>query len=305
MEIFTEIIRLCDKYSNITVALGTFDGVHVGHQKIIGRAVELAKSIAGTSVVFTFSNHPLSIIDPARCPLQLITNEHKAELMQELGVDVLFNIPFTPDFLKLSPTDFITLLRANLQPKHIVVGPNYSFGYRGAGTPEFLRTAGEVSHFEVEVHPAVCINGNIVSSTVIRHLITEGNVAEASRLLGQPFKLKGIVISGDKRGRTLGFPTANLQIPEGFAVPNNGVYAVYVYIENRQYNGIVNIGTNPTFKGATRHIEAHVLNFAHDLYDKYIEIAFLNRIRGEKTFSSAEDLKSQICQDIHSAYKYY
>ncbi|MEG6585496.1 bifunctional riboflavin kinase/FAD synthetase [Dendrosporobacter sp. 1207_IL3150] len=305
MQIYSTVAKLCDKHSNIAIALGTFDGIHIGHQKIIGRAVELAKNCGGTSVVFTFSNHPLSIVDPTRCPIQLVTNEYKAELMLDLGVDILMNIPFTAELLKMSPTDFIELLRSNLNPTNIVVGPNYSFGFRSAGTPNLLAQAGNAHHFNVEVHPAVYLDGNIVSSTLIRQHISEGNVSEAARLLGRNFKLKGEVVTGDKRGRTLGFPTANINIPDGFAVPDNGVYAVSTSFDTMTYNSIANIGTNPTFKGNNRHIEVHLLDFDGNLYGKSITVEFLAKIRDEKTFSGANDLIKQISQDIATARNYY
>lgn len=305
MQIFTTVDKLCDKYPNITVALGTFDGVHLGHQKIIGKAVTLAKAINGTSVVFTFSNHPLSIVAPERCPSQIITNEYKAELLRSLGVDILINIPFTSTLLKYSPSEFIHLLQTNLKPKHVVVGPNYSFGYKCVGNPELLAKAGQKENFEVEVHPAVYLDGDLISSTLIRKFIAEGNVAESARLLGRSFRLKGEVVTGDQRGRMLGFPTANLNIPDNFAVPNNGVYAVRTYFNHSIYNSIANIGINPTFKGINRHIEVHLLDFDDNLYGKTIEVEFLEKIRPEKTFSNVHELVKQIKSDIEVAFKYY
>ncbi len=305
MQVFSTVDKLCDQYPNITVALGTFDGVHIGHQKIIGRAVALAKAIQGTSVVFTFSNHPLSIVDPQRCPAQLISNEYKAELMQELGVDVLLNIPFTFELLKYSAAEFIHLLKMNLTPKHIVIGPNYSFGYKCAGNPALLAEAGLKENFEVEVHPAVLMDGDIVSSTLIRKFIAEGNVSAGARLLGRNFRIKGQVITGDQRGRILGFPTANLALPDKFAVPNNGVYAVKTYYDHHVYPSIANIGINPTFNGTNRHIEVHLLNFSGDLYHQFIEIEFLEKLRSEKTFPGVHELIEQIKTDIQAAQSYY
>jgi len=305
MEIVTQVTALNVKYPGITMALGTFDGIHLGHQQIISQAVDLARQINGTSVVFTFSNHPLSIVAPERQPLQLVTQEDKAELIAELGVDILLTIPFTPEFLQLSATDFIRLLWENLSPKHIVVGPNYYFGYNRSGTPEMLQQAGKKNGFDVNIHPIVYLKNTIVSSTLIRKMISAGKVEQASFLLGRQFKIKGLVIHGEKRGRTLGYPTINLEISNQLLLPANGVYAVTIDIGRIQYNGIANIGTNPTFNGIQRHLEAHILDFTGDLYGTTVTVTFLQHIREQQKFSSADELKMQIGQDIKAAKHYY
>jgi len=305
MEIVTQLTALNVKYPGITMALGTFDGIHLGHQQIISQAVDLARQINGTSVVFTFSNHPLSIVAPERRPLQLVTQEDKAELIAELGVDILLTIPFTPEFLQLSATDFIRLLLENLSPKHIVVGPNYYFGYNRSGTPEMLQQAGKKNGFDVNIHPIVYLKNTIISSTLIRKMISSGKVEQASSLLGRKFKIKGLVIHGDKRGRTLGYPTINLEISNELVLPANGVYAVTIDIGDIQYNGIANIGTNPTFNGAQRHLEVHILDFTGDLYGTTVTVTFLQYIREQQKFSSADELKMQIGQDIKAAKHYY
>lgn len=305
MEIFNKIVNLNTDFPGITIALGTFDGIHIGHQKIISRAVDVAKQINGTSVVFTFSNHPLSIVAPERCPLQLVTQDYKAELIRELGVDVLLTIPFTTQFLQLSALQFISLAMKNLSPKHIVVGPNYFFGYKRSGTPEFLQQAGAQHGFTVEIHPTVYVNDTIVSSTLIRQMIATGNIDQAAQLLGRPVKIEGIVIHGAKRGRELGYPTINLEIANQLILPADGVYAVSLSIENTQYNGIANIGNNPTFNGIDRRLEVHILDYSGDLYGQSVTVIFLKHIRGQITFSSAAELKLQICQDIKAAQIYF
>jgi riboflavin kinase/FMN adenylyltransferase len=305
MQIVNKITNLNADFSGITIALGTFDGIHIGHQKIISRAVDLAKKINGTSVVFTFSNHPLSVVAPERCPLQLVTQDYKAELIQSLGVDILLTIPFTPEFLELSATQFLTLALENLSPKHIVVGPNYFFGYKRSGTPEVLQHAGIQHGFNVEIHPTVYVNNTIVSSTLIRQMVTAGNVEQAAHLLGRQFQIKGIVIHGAKRGRELGYPTVNLEIANDMVLPADGVYAVSVTIENTQYNGIANIGNNPTFNGVDRRLEVHILDFSGNLYGQSVVVSFLKHIRGQITFSSPTELKLQIYHDIKAAQVYY
>jgi len=305
MKIFNEIINLNADFPGITIALGTFDGIHIGHQKIISRAVNLAKQINGTSVVFTFSNHPLSVVAPQRCPLQLITQDYKAELIQELGVDVLLTIPFTPKFLQLSALQFIDLAMENLNPKHIVVGPNYFFGYKRSGTPEFLEQAGIKHGFNVEIHPIVYVNDTIVSSTLIRQMIAAGNIDQAAQLLGRPVQISGIVIHGAKRGRELGFPTINLEIAKQLILPADGVYAVAVKLGNSYYNGVANIGNNPTFQGNDRRLEVHILDYAGDLYGQPVTVIFRKNIRSQITFSNADELKLQICRDVAAAKMFF
>lgn len=304
MKIFTQLNDLSQQFPRIIVALGTFDGLHIGHQQIISRAVELARTIDGTSVVFTFSNHPLSIVDPDRCPLQIVTYEDKNKLIEGMGVDILLTIPFTPRFLVLSPAEFIALLLKILRPVYIVVGPNYSFGYKGTGTPEMLKSAGDTYGFKTEIQQAVYVDDTIVSSTIIRQLIAQGNVHQAARLLGRPLQIKGTVITGDQRGRTLGYPTANLTINEGLAIPDDGVYVVQILIDKVQYTGVANVGTNPTFNGSERRIEIYILKFTGNLYGQTVTVSFLERIRGEITFTTAEQLKKQISLDIKVAEDY-
>ncbi len=304
MQIINDITNLNLKLPGITIALGTFDGIHIGHQKIISRAVEVAKEINGTSIVFTFSNHPLSIVSPQHCPLQLVTQADKAQLIEKLGVDILLTIPFTPEFLQLSAAEFIQLAVSNLSPKHIVVGPNYFFGHKRSGTPEILQAAGREHGFTVEVHPTVYCNDTMVSSTLIRQRITSGHVEEIFPLLGRLFEIEGIVIHGAKRGRELGYPTINLEISSGMISPADGVYAVSLTIENIQYYGVANIGTNPTFKGHNRRLEVHILSFTGNLYGQSVKVSFLKHIRGQIAFANGEELKMQIFQDVKVAQNF-
>lgn len=301
MEVLTQMTNISRQYKKIAVALGTFDGVHVGHQRIINRAIEYAKEQNGISVVFTFSNHPLSVVAPERCPLQIITPEYKSKILSRMGVDVLLSIPFTPQFLKLSPEAFLQLLQDNLNPDYIVVGPNYSFGYKSAGTPELLKAAGKAGRFQVEIHSPVYVDSQLVSSTLIRQLAGDGDVSQAAKFLGRPLRIQGEVVHGDQRGKLLGYPTANINIASGMVIPANGVYAVSISYDHKCFDGVANIGTNPTFEGTERRIEVHLLNFAGNLYGRTIELDFLEHLRGEKTFSSANELKDQIHKDVGAA----
>jgi len=305
MQIINDVTNVNLNFPRIIMALGTFDGIHIGHQKIISQAVNLAKQINGTSVVFTFSNHPLSVVAPQHCPRQLVTLDYKAELIEKLGVDILMTIPFTPQFLQLSATQFIQLIVENLSPKHIVVGPNYFFGHKRSGTPELLQSAGKQHGFKVEIHPIVYCKDKIVSSTLIRQMIGIGHVDKVSPLLGRLFEIKGIVMHGAKRGRKLGYPTINLEICTQLISPPDGVYIVSLIIGDTQYRGIANIGDNPTFKETQRRLEVHILGFSGNLYGQLVTVSFLKQIRSQIAFSSAEELKQQISQDIEVAQHYY
>ena len=301
MQIFSTITNLTKEYSNIVVALGTFDGVHLGHQNIIKQAIRLAKSIQGTSVVFTFSNHPLGVISPKKCPLQISDNICKETAMRDLGVDILMNIPFTKELVTVTPLNFLELLQENLAPKYVVVGPNYTFGYKGEGNPKLLLKRSQDFGFISEIHPVVHLNNQIISSTKIRHLLLDGQLEAANMLMGRPFRLCSKVVHGDERGRLLGFPTANLAIENNRVMLPNGIYVVHVFFREKTYRGIANIGTNPTFDGVKRHIEVHILEFKQDIYDQLITIEFVQKIRDEEKFSSVDQLVKQIKLDIKQA----
>ncbi|MDR3563570.1 MAG: bifunctional riboflavin kinase/FAD synthetase [Negativicutes bacterium] len=305
MQIFTQLSEIPRPFEKTAIALGTFDGVHIGHQKIIGRAVELAKQSGSTSVVFTFTNHPLSVIDPKRCPPQIITTDYKAELIADLGVDILLSVPVTKEFLQMAPQEFIDLMHDKLHPAYIVVGPNYHFGFRGAGTPATLQEAEALQGFEAVIHPAVSIQDTLVSSTAIRQYIQQGDVGMASRLLGRPPRFSGLVSTGDGRGRKIGYPTANMVINDRLVTPGNGVYAVRVQVGTERYNGVANVGTNPTFGGMNRRMETHLIDYHGDLYGQTIAVDFLAKLRDEQKFTSVDQLTAQIAADLLAAQKYY
>lgn len=305
MQVFSKIIDLTSLSSNIVIALGTFDGVHVGHQSIIRRAIELAKGLHGISMVFTFSNHPNSIVAPERVPLQIGDEFSKKHLLDELGVDVLVNIPFTKRFAKISPEEFLITLRDNYAPKYLVAGPNYTFGHRGKGNVKMLLREGKNYGFEAEIHSGVYLDGRMVSSTQIRKLLAAGELDLANEYLGRPFTFSGRVIHGDKRGRKLGFPTANLAINDTRAMLPNGVYAVQAVLHDGRYHGVANIGTNPTFDGCNRRLETNILDFSENIYDAVLQVQFLHKLRDEQKFSSAENLVKQMHLDIKNAEKYF
>lgn len=306
MEVFTQIKNI-RQYPHIFMALGTFDGVHVGHQAIITRTVEQAKRENCLSAVFTFSNHPLNVINAEQSPPLIITNQEKVKLIADLGVDILLNIPFTNKLLQLKPEEFVKLIVDNLNLKHVIVGENFTYGYQGHGTPSMLKNTGSIYGFTVEAVNMVDVEGTVVSSTAIRQLISDGAVEQASVLLGRLVTISGEIIKGDQRGGSkLGFPTANLAIPQGLLVPADGVYAVYAIDEaGVRYNGVANIGNNPTFTRQTRRIEVHILDFDRFIYGEKLRVQFIDRIRGEIAFSNVEQLKRQMANDIKFARKHY
>lgn len=302
MEIYNKLTDLKKKYPKLVVALGMFDGVHIGHQSIIRRAVELAATIDGKSMVFTFNNHPLSVLSPDRLPPQIGNNFLRQARFEDLHVDLLMNIPFTKAFSQVSPEDFLLLLQAHFAPQYVVTGANYTFGERGRGTQRLLLRAGCDYGFEAEICPTVLQGDKPVSSTRIRELIVKGELSSANTFLGYPFTMIERVQHGDKRGRQLGFPTANLAIGAHRAVPPKGVYAAKAIYEGKEYASLVNIGNNPTFQGerAVR-IEVNIQDFNKNIYDQLLTVQFFKQLRPEKKFSSVEQLVKQMHRDKDKA----
>lgn len=298
MEIIKKISALTQKYPRPVVALGMFDGVHLGHAEVIGRAVEIAKKIDGTAMVFTFSNHPLTILDEKSAPLMIGSRSLRREIFSELGIKILIEIPFTKEFSKKTPEEFLDLLREKISPAYVVTGPNYTFGRFGKGNGRVLIREGENYGFKAEICPAVTVEKKIVSSTKIRALIAEGNLSAANELLGRNFTYVSEVVHGDKRGRKLGFPTANLEIADNRAMLPNGAYIVLVKVRGKIFSGIANIGDNPTFKVAKRRLEIFIDDFNAEIYGEEISVSFIEKLRDEKTFSSVDELKKQLRDDL-------
>jgi len=304
VQIFTDWIGLKDKFKNLVVGLGNFDGIHLGHQRLIGDIVAKAQEVGGTPAVFTFDPHPLAVLKPQCAPPLILPPDVKREMFAKLGVEVLLWIPFTAEFAHLSPDDFIKqILHEQLSVRAVIVGYNYTFGYLGQGTPELLKEYGEQLGFDVEVLLPVTLDGQPVSSTLIRSLLADGEISEARKYLGYTPVIKGTVVYGERRGSTLGFPTANIEVDKNLLVPANGVYSVKVDVEGRTYGGVANIGVKPTFHNSSfiRNIEVHLLDFNGDLYGKVINVYFIRRLRNEKRFNSAEKLVEQIQKDAHEA----
>ena len=298
MEIIKKISGLTKKYSRPVVALGMFDGVHLGHAEVIRHALDTAKKISGTAIVFTFSNHPLTVIAPDAAPPMIGSRNLRREIFVDMGVDVLIEIPFTREFSRKSPEEFLELLREKISPAYIVTGPNYTFGRFGRGNGRLLLREAENFGFKAEVCQAFTVDRKIVSSTRIRALIAAGDLTSANQLLGRNFTYAGEVVNGDKRGRKIGFPTANLEIFDGRAMLPNGAYIVRVKVRGKFYNGIANIGDNPTFKVARRRLEVFIDDFSENIYGEEIFVSFISKLRDEKIFASIEELKAQLNEDL-------
>ena len=302
MQVYSSYKNIKQKHKNLVLGLGNFDGVHVGHQRLIADLVKEARNMGGTSSVLTFHPHPLEVLT-GRAPLRLLTQSAKEQTIRQLGVEVLLLIPFTLEFASQSPALFIeNLLVGEINIRAVFVGYNYTFGRGGEGTPQTLVEAGKMYNFEVFVVPPVTVDGIPVSSTLIRGMLADGEVAEAKKYLGYYPFLEGLVVAGEKRGRTLGFPTANLHLEDGLTVPANGVYAVGVQVDGDDYLGVANIGVKPTFQGfgARPNLEVHLLDFHSDLYGKRIKVILTRRIREEKRFTSPGELIEQIRVDINN-----
>lgn len=283
---------------NPVVTLGNFDGVHLGHQAIFKQVVARALEDGGTSVAFTFEPHPLKVLAPQRSPRLLSTFREKMEQIEASGMDLVICAKFTPEFASQNPEDFVReVLVGTIGVKDLFVGHDYAFGKDRMGDIAFLRDAGMRHGFGVHVIGPVKVEGIVVSSTKIRSLIMDGEVCLASKLLGRPYSIEGTVIPGHSRGRDIGFPTANITTPNELP-PREGVYAVTILVEGKEYRGAANIGKNPTFGDDVPSYEVHILDFDGDLYGKFLKMRFLKRVRDEVKFKTVEELKAQIKKDV-------
>ena len=286
------------------LAIGTFDGVHVGHRAVIGRAVALAAERGLLGAVVTFDRHPLTVVDPAHAPRLLTPLTEKIRLIGELGPEELVLLPFDEGLAALTPTGFCEqVLAGALQARVVVVGENFNFGAGGAGDAARLRTCGAGHGFETVVVSLVTEHGKTISSTRIRRLLHAGELEEVREILGRPPSASGRVVAGDQRGRTLGVPTANIDVEAGHIFPGRGVYAARVHVGGDWYRGAVNIGHNPTFRSKdaeTTHVtvEAFLLDFSGDIYACDIRVDFLHRIREERRFAAVGELVAQMQDDI-------
>ncbi|MGY4386333.1 riboflavin kinase/FMN adenylyltransferase [Pedobacter sp. UYP24] len=288
------------KLDNAVVTIGTFDGVHYGHQKIIKRLCELAKATAGESVILTFFPHPRLIIDPENQNLKMInTIDEKAKILESLGVDHLIITPFTRDFSNMSPAEYIkNILVDTIGIKNIIVGYDHRFGKDRCGGMNDLQEFADLYDFKIEEIAEQDINDVSVSSTKIRNALLNGEVALGAEFLGYNFSISGRVIKGDKIGRTIGFPTANIFVEETYKlIPSDGIYAVTVALNNDVFKGMAYIGQRPTINGMTRNIEVNIFDFNQEIYGQSITMNFLKFLRHDVKFTGLEALKEQLQKD--------
>lgn len=300
-------------WGRCVLTVGVFDGVHRGHAELIARAVKAGRSRGVPVVLMTFDPHPMEVVFPGSHPAQLTTLTRRAELVEELGVDVFLVIPFTSDFMKLTAERYVhELLVERLHVVEVVVGENFTFGKKAGGNVEVLRKAGERFGFAVEAMSLVAEHHRTetvtFSSTYIRSCVDAGDVVAAAEALGRLHRVEGVVVRGDGRGRALGFPTANVSPPTHAAIPADGVYAAWFTVLSHgsapgtvvpgvRYQAAVSVGTNPTFSGRTRTVEAFVLDTDADLYGQHVAVDFVARLRGQVKFDAITDLIDAIAAD--------
>lgn len=281
--------------------IGSFDGIHRGHLALLKPLIAGARAAGAASVLVTFEPHPRCVIDPDHCPPLLTTLEEKSWLLDQLGLDHMVVIPFTPQVAALSATAFMARLLRGIELRRIVVGQNHRFGHRQGGDPAFLRKLGARRGFTVDVATTLLRGREPISSSRVRRLVLLGQVRAAAQLLGRDYFISSTVEHGAKRGRQLGFPTANLQIAPNKLIPPNAIYASRVEIDGQTYSGATSVGFRPTFGGNTLTVEVFVLDFDGDLYDKLITVWFVHRLRGEKRFASVPALQHQMARDVENA----
>jgi riboflavin kinase/FMN adenylyltransferase len=305
MQVFHSADEFRSGGRKVSVAIGMFDGVHLGHQQLIRQALADAEQHEGIAVVVTFDRHPNTVVAPARVPPLIYSDSQKRRAISSLGASAMVVIPFTPEFSRQPAADFIGALVSRLAPVHsICVGSSFVFGHKRSGNVSLLRELGQQLNFTVHGIAAVSLDREIVSSTRIREMVRAGDLDRASQMLGRKYALSGAVTRGDELGRKLGFPTANLDV-NGLLVPPAGVYAVHAYVNGTRHRAVANIGHRPTLQNPAPElrVEAHLLNFTGDLYGQELELTFVEKLREERKFGSVEELRQQIARDIAEAEK--
>jgi len=280
------------------LTVGVFDGIHAGHRYLIKRLNQRAQEKGLLSGVVTFNPHPQSVLH-LHIPLPWLSSlEDRIKSLRELGVGLVVVLSFTPEVAQLSAREFVALLKKYLKMNGLIIGPDFALGRKREGDANLLGSLGQEMGFNVEVMCPFTVNGEIVSSSLIRQALAQGDMMKVERLMGRYFTLSAKVISTDKRGRVLGFPTANLDIKPGQALPNNGVYGTITGVDGKQFASATNIGTRPTFGDSEKTVETHLLAYEGDLYGKELEVKFICKLRDEKRFASPEELKTQIKEDV-------
>jgi riboflavin kinase/FMN adenylyltransferase len=290
-------------YNGVWLTIGSFDGIHLGHQEIIRTLTAEAREVGASAAVLTFYPHPAEVLRGRDFPFYLTSPDEKAGLLEKLGVDVVITHPFDREVASTSAHEFMNVLFQHLEFRHLKVGHDFSLGRNREGNAQILREIGKDLGYDVTQIPPLKIDDQIVSSSRIRFLLGAGQVEEAARLLGRNYTIQGKIVIGDQRGQTIGFPTANFDIWKMRAIPAAGVYVSRVEFNGTIYDAVTNIGVRPTFETSPvpPRVEAHLLDFQGDLYGQSLKLEFLQRLRGEQRFASIDELVHQIQRDINSA----
>jgi riboflavin kinase/FMN adenylyltransferase len=298
MQILTDLSQVKPEPSSLTI--GFFDGVHRGHRYLIGQACATARRRGLRAVVLTFYPHPSVVLRGVQ-PFYLSTRDEKIALLSDLAPDLIVVQPFTPGLAQMRAGQFVDWLISQVGLVDLWLGPDFALGYRREGDIPYLKRLGAERGFDVNVVERLILDGEAISSSRIRRALRQGDVTLAARYLGRPYRLQGPVIVGAQRGRSIGFPTANVEVPEERAVPDNGVYAAWARLGGEELRAVVNIGTRPTFDNGGRTVEAHLLDFGRDIYGQRLTLHFVRRLRPEQRFNGVEALVVQIRRDVEQA----
>jgi riboflavin kinase / FMN adenylyltransferase len=286
-------------WGRCVVTIGVFDGVHRGHQEMVRHALRRARQAMLPLVLITFDPHPSEVVRPGSHPPVLTPVRRKADLVEQLGVDAFLVLPFTTELSRMAPDEFVhVVLVERLHAAAVVVGDNFRFGYRAAGDLELLRTLGTKFGFSTEGVGMLRDDDVTLSSTFVRSSIDAGDVGEAEKTLGRPHRIDGIVVRGEGRGRQLGYPTANVHSDRHIAIPADGIYAGWAVLHDKRLPAAISVGTNPTFEGRQRTVEAYILDFDEDIYGVELGVEFVERLRGMEKYDSVEDLITQMGVDV-------
>ncbi len=302
MEVFHGLENLPQSFKGGAIAIGFFDGVHWGHRAIFDRLLDVARGAGVNAVAFTFDRHPAELLAPKAAPPYITTLPQRIELIGQTGVDHILIAEFDSKLARLTPREFLReIVSGCFSARYVVVGSNFRFGRDREGDIRYLSVAASEYGFELSVVPSVIIEGAPVSSTRIRLVISRGDVELASKLLSRWFVLRGTVVPGDRVGRTIGFPTANIQAEPRQLIPAHGVYTIQTDIGGSTYNGLCYVGRRPTFRNTREVVEVHIMGYSGDLYGCVLDIAFRRRLRGEMVFESPSELAEQIRRDMQRA----
>lgn len=301
VKLLRDLSALADDLRGGAVTIGNFDGVHLGHARIVERLIAQARRVGGPAVVFTFDPHPVRLLRPSEAPPPLTWTDRKAQLLVELGVDSIIAYPTDERLLNLTDRQFFDeIVRGKLAARAMVEGPNFFFGRGRTGTIDVLRTFTAAAGMTLEVVEPVVVQGEIVSSSRVRKLLAAGQVDQARELLTHPYRIRGMVTHGVGRGHRIGFPTANVSAIDTL-LPGEGVYAGAAFTQNARWPAAINVGSNPTFGEHALKVEVHLIGFSEPLYGQPLEVDFLSRLRDVRPFSGIDELKSQLKQDVEAA----